>query len=327
MTGFHWTILGTGPDPWYNGDINAMSYHTETNEYGQNWKHTTPDFDDKYIKPYIAFILSLFLEHVRKTRAIDYVPITPSSTLGTHTNLVAGESHSSNAGQNLPSHLLMHLSLQLKNMHQPLADTWHLAQHPDGLISFNNEYDFGASGDFGMPDFENPSATGIMNTSESSSNPPTRLDSLSLSPISAWKINMLYTSPPRFPLTSPSDIIKSSPAPFIPLPMFTFPPLPVPPPVPGPSTSAPVSSATLFGNLSSHTVAGNNTVDASANGSRIDTSVGVGMLGAVAVPEAMQVNSGRNITTSSEPIVNSIGQNPKCPRPTESQNERPKERK
>lgn len=165
--------------------------------------------------------------------------------------------------------------------------------------------------------------------------------------------------------------------------MFSFPPLPVPPPVPGSSASAPVSSPTPFKNLFGHTVAGNNTVDASANGSGIDTSVGVGTVGAVAALEAIRVDSGRNVTTSSEPIVsegdeppsactenpltsgkrvqkvladpeipsksnstppirktgrvrmettrftqaNSIGQNPKRPRPAESQNERPKKSK
>ncbi|KAG1784899.1 uncharacterized protein HD556DRAFT_1314698 [Suillus plorans] len=326
MTGFHWTILGAGPDPRYNGEINAMSYHTGINEYGQNWRQATPDFDDKYIKPYVAFISSLF-QHVRKMRAIDYVPITPSSTLGTDTNLVAGESQSSNTGQNLPSNSVLmsspshlppiaHAPISaVENMHQPPADTWYPTQHPDGLISFNNGYDFGTLGDFGMSDFENPSTTGIMNTSVPSSNLPACLDSPSISPISAWKRDMLYTSPPRFrprllaenfaSLTSLSDIIRrSSPAPFIPPPMFSFPPLPVPPPVPGSSASAPVSSPTPFGNLSSHTVAGNNTVDASANGSGIDTSAG----------------------TLLPPPNPYIGQNPKHPRPAESQNERPKKK-
>ncbi|KAG1860958.1 hypothetical protein F4604DRAFT_1930042 [Suillus subluteus] len=54
MTRFHWTILGAGPDPRCNGDINVMSYHTGINEHGQNWQQATPNFDDKHIKPYVA---------------------------------------------------------------------------------------------------------------------------------------------------------------------------------------------------------------------------------------------------------------------------------
>ncbi|KAG1824014.1 hypothetical protein EV424DRAFT_1538378 [Suillus variegatus] len=296
MTGFHWTVLGAGPDPRYNG----------VNEYGQNWKQATPDFDDKHIKPYVAFISSLFPEHVRKTRAIDYVPPPPSSTL--EADPVAGESQSSNASQDLlstsvlmssPPHLLpiAHTPIAVaENTHQPPPDTWYSIQHPDDLISFDTGYDFIA---------------------DSPSSP-------SFSPISAWKRDMLPTSPPRFrpqvlaanfaSSTSPSDIIGgSSPTPFITPPMFTFPPLPAPPLAPGPSTPAPPMFT--FPPLSAPPLAPGPSTPAPVSFPPLPAPPlapgpstpaipwwAVEVLAAVAVLEAVRVDSDRNVTTSSEPI-------------------------
>ncbi|KAG1729675.1 uncharacterized protein EDB91DRAFT_1085701 [Suillus paluster] len=67
-----------GPDPRYNGDINVISYHTGVNEQGQNWMQATPEFNERHLKPFTAFVSRLFLEHMRKTRALSYVPPTPS---------------------------------------------------------------------------------------------------------------------------------------------------------------------------------------------------------------------------------------------------------
>ncbi|KAG1741400.1 hypothetical protein EDD22DRAFT_959037 [Suillus occidentalis] len=260
MTGFHWTVMGAGPDPRHNGDINVMSYHTGTNEYGQNWKQATPDFDDKHLKPYVAFISSLFCEftsfffpiidlyneaeHIRKTRAADYVLPTPSSTLGTEANPIAGESQSSNTSQNLPStSALIHSPRLLPGTAQtPIpAPTWYPTQHPDELISWDDGFDFGGSGDFGMPGFQNPSGASIMNVS---------MPSLSLSPL--IPPTSLYTSPPRLrPQLSTTGFASStppsdSPAPFFTSPAFTFPTLPAPIPTHEPSTSAPSDSPAPF---------------------------------------------------------------------------------
>ncbi|KAG1837145.1 hypothetical protein C8R48DRAFT_680377 [Suillus tomentosus] len=309
MTGFHWTILGAGPDPRCNGDINVMSYHTGINEQKQNWQQATPNFDEKHIKPYVAFISSLFhkssfsslivrfvdlrntAEHIRKTRALDYVLPTPSSTPGTEANPVAGESQSSDASQNLPStsaltrspHLLPHVPHAPipvdGNVHRPPADVWYPAQHPQGLISFDNGYDLGGSGDFGMldfhnpseasvmnasgqfgmSDFHNPSEIGIINTSMPSSSLSACLDSPSISPISTWtQRDVHYTSPPRLrPRLFPANFTSStptsgtiggpSPAPFIAPPTFNFPSLPAPLPMPGSSTPAPIVSLPASG--------------------------------------------------------------------------------
>ncbi|KAG1745515.1 uncharacterized protein EDB91DRAFT_1080409 [Suillus paluster] len=75
MTGFHWSIMGAGPDPHYNGDINVISYHTGVNEQGQNWMQATPEFNERHLKPFTAFVSP---EHMRKTRALSYVPPMPS---------------------------------------------------------------------------------------------------------------------------------------------------------------------------------------------------------------------------------------------------------
>ncbi|KAG1789191.1 uncharacterized protein HD556DRAFT_1311564 [Suillus plorans] len=351
MTGFHWTVLGAGPDPRYNGDINMMSYHTGVNEYGQNWKQATPDFDDKHIKPYVAFISSLF----------------------PHTPIAVAE-----------------------NTHQPPPDTWYSIQHPDDLISFDTGYDFVA---------DSPSSPSFSPIST------WKRDMLPTSP-PHFRLQVLAAN--FASSTSPSDIIGgSSPTPFITPPMFTFPPLPAPPLAPWsfdassayvylPSTFSPTTGTQVLRHqllfhflhsqphhwhpvlqlpaVSSVTVSGNLS---SANGSRIDTLVGVEALAAVVVLEAVRVDSDRNVTTSSEPIsegnelrsacaenlpasgkriqkvladpeiptkstsstlpvrktgrlrtettrlvqANNIGQNPKRPRPAESQSEHRKKRK
>ncbi|KAG1723577.1 hypothetical protein EDB19DRAFT_1916043 [Suillus lakei] len=291
MTGFHWTILGAGPDPRCNGDINVMSYHTGINEYGQNWQQATPNFDDKHIKPFVAFVSSLFPEHIRKTHALDHVLPTPSSTLGTEANPVAGESQSSDASHNLPStsaltrspHLLPHVPhVPIPadgNVHQPPADVWYPAQHPQGLISFDHGYDLGGSvdfgmsdfhnpseasamitsGQFGMSDFHNPSEISVMSASMPSSSLSACLDSPSISPISTWtQRDVHYTSPPRlrprlfaanFASSTPTSgiISRPSPAPFIAPLTFNFPSLPAPLRTPGSSMPAPTVSLPTSG--------------------------------------------------------------------------------
>ncbi|KAG1878129.1 hypothetical protein DFJ58DRAFT_720873 [Suillus subalutaceus] len=60
LTGFHWSIMGAGPDPRYNGDINAISYHTGANKQGQNWMQATPNFNERHLKLFTTFVLRLF---------------------------------------------------------------------------------------------------------------------------------------------------------------------------------------------------------------------------------------------------------------------------
>ncbi|KAG1840747.1 hypothetical protein F4604DRAFT_1690661 [Suillus subluteus] len=60
MTGFHWSIMGAGPDPCYNGNINVISYRTGVNEQGQNWMQATPNFNERHLKPFTAFVSCLF---------------------------------------------------------------------------------------------------------------------------------------------------------------------------------------------------------------------------------------------------------------------------
>ncbi|KAG2355735.1 hypothetical protein BDR07DRAFT_1381315 [Suillus spraguei] len=59
LMGFHWLIMGAGPDPHYNSDINAISYHTGINEQGQNWMQATPDFNKRHLKPFTTFVFSI----------------------------------------------------------------------------------------------------------------------------------------------------------------------------------------------------------------------------------------------------------------------------
>ncbi|KAG1884886.1 hypothetical protein F4604DRAFT_1952018 [Suillus subluteus] len=82
MTGFEWTVIGAGPDPRLGGKLNALTYvyHTGVNHTGQNWHEFTPDFVERHLNPYLEFIGTIFPEHVRKTRALDYVPQSPDST-------------------------------------------------------------------------------------------------------------------------------------------------------------------------------------------------------------------------------------------------------
>ncbi|KAG1797169.1 hypothetical protein EV424DRAFT_1352883, partial [Suillus variegatus] len=168
-------------------------------------------------------------------------------------NPIAGESQSSNAGQNLPSTSALIRSPRLLpgtaqtpipdigNVHPPPAPSWYPTQHPDELISWDDGYDFGGSGDFGMPGFQNPSRASVMNVS---------MPSLSLSP--SISPTSLYTSPPRLhPQLSATGFASStppsdSPAPFFTPPAFTFPTLPAPVPTHDSSTSAPSDSPAPF---------------------------------------------------------------------------------
>lgn len=36
------------------------SFHTGVNEYGQNWMQATPDFNERHLKPFAAFVSHLF---------------------------------------------------------------------------------------------------------------------------------------------------------------------------------------------------------------------------------------------------------------------------
>ncbi|KAG1811054.1 hypothetical protein EV424DRAFT_1542692 [Suillus variegatus] len=72
MTGWEWSLIGAGPDPHLDGNINAMSYHSGVNATGLNWKQATPRFNETHLKAYVDFISTIFPPHIRKTRALNY---------------------------------------------------------------------------------------------------------------------------------------------------------------------------------------------------------------------------------------------------------------
>ncbi|KIK32548.1 hypothetical protein CY34DRAFT_18965 [Suillus luteus UH-Slu-Lm8-n1] len=145
MTGFHWTIMGAGPDPRYNGDINVTSFHTGVNEYGQNWMQATPDFNERHLKPFAAFVSHLFPESTRKTHALSYVPPTPSQE---DTALLAAEQ-------------LAQPGIQLPSPPAPVHPgrlSVPDALLPDTLLSFNTTDDFDGSSDhMGLSSFSSSS--------------------------------------------------------------------------------------------------------------------------------------------------------------------------
>ncbi|KAG1852765.1 hypothetical protein DFJ58DRAFT_884448 [Suillus subalutaceus] len=79
MTGWEWSLIGAGPDPRLDGNINAMSYHSGVNATGLNWKQATPHFNETHLKAYVDFISTVFPPHIRKTRALDYDALATSS--------------------------------------------------------------------------------------------------------------------------------------------------------------------------------------------------------------------------------------------------------
>ncbi|KAG2743261.1 hypothetical protein P692DRAFT_20747481 [Suillus brevipes Sb2] len=60
MTGWEWSLIGAGPDPRLDGNINAMSYHSGVNATGLNWKQATPQFNETHLKAYVDFIGTIF---------------------------------------------------------------------------------------------------------------------------------------------------------------------------------------------------------------------------------------------------------------------------
>ncbi|KAG2090886.1 hypothetical protein BD769DRAFT_1395708 [Suillus cothurnatus] len=111
MMGFHWSIMGAGPDPCYNSDINITSNKAES---------------------------------TRKTCALSYVPPTPSQE---DTALLAAE-QLAQPGIQLPSHPApIHPGrLSVNNAVLQLASTSiPNALLPDTLLSFNTMDDFDGS--------------------------------------------------------------------------------------------------------------------------------------------------------------------------------------
>ncbi|KAG2358780.1 hypothetical protein BDR07DRAFT_1488996 [Suillus spraguei] len=80
MMCWEWSLIGAGPDPHLDGNINAMSYHSGVNATGLNWKQATPHFNETHLKAYVDFISRVFPPHIRKTRALDYDASASSST-------------------------------------------------------------------------------------------------------------------------------------------------------------------------------------------------------------------------------------------------------
>ncbi|KAG2046730.1 hypothetical protein BDR06DRAFT_977275 [Suillus hirtellus] len=208
MTGFHWSIMGAGPDPHYNGDINVTSYKAES---------------------------------TRKTRALSYVPPTPSQE---DTVPLAAE-QLAQPGIQLPSppapvhpgHLSVNnVVLQLASTSIPDALL------PDTLLSFNTTDDFdgscGSSHHMGLSGFSSSSGGSnyvhlpafdmcedrVASTSTSSGSylsdlmPSSRLDDYLSSPslpMSSWNQDAHYGQNYSLP-------------PFIASPKFNFPLLSAP---------------------------------------------------------------------------------------------------
>ncbi|KAG1778276.1 hypothetical protein EV702DRAFT_1196285 [Suillus placidus] len=268
MTGFHWSILGAGPDPRYNGDINVISYHTGVNEQGQNWMQATPDFNERHLKPFTGFVSRLFPEHMRKMRALSYIPPTPSQQDTSESML--GTERVPEPGMQLFSHSpprpipITSGSLSVENAVLPSAPI------PSSLLSFDS-HDFASSHGssdymelltFGssyrssdymeLPTFDSDMYDDNLNVRPSSSTSTSTssyslmpyLNSPSSSPISSWnrdaRNSQNYTSPPRFrphdtfknfhSQTAASDVTQSSLPPFIvsKSPKFYFPPISAP---------------------------------------------------------------------------------------------------
>ncbi|KAG1720950.1 uncharacterized protein EDB91DRAFT_1088633 [Suillus paluster] len=217
MTGFHWSIMGAGPDPRYNGDINVISYHTGVNEQGQNWMQATPEFNERHLKPFTAFVSCLFPEHMRKTRALSYVPPTPSQ----QDTLVLG------AEQGVPEPGMQVFS------HAPLPPA--SAPIASLLLSFDTP-DFaslcasGSSGYMELPTFDMYDDNLNVPPSSSTSLMP-YLNSPSSSPISSWnrgaRDSQNYTSPPHVRSRDILDSFLDQTAPSD-APKFNFPPISAP---------------------------------------------------------------------------------------------------
>ncbi|KAG1768261.1 hypothetical protein EV702DRAFT_1203342 [Suillus placidus] len=253
MTGFHWSILGAGPDPRYNGDINVISYHTGVNEQGQNWMQATPDFNERHLKPFTGFVSCLFPEHMRKMRALSYIHPMPSQQDTSESML--GTERVPEPGMQLFSHSpprpvpITSGSLSIENA------VLRSAPIPSSLLSFDS-HDFASSHGssdymelptFGssyrssdymeLPTFDldmyddnlNVRPSSSTSTSTSSYSLMPYLNSPSSLPISSWNHNahnsQNYTLPPRFQphntfknfhsQTAASDVTQSSLPPFI----------------------------------------------------------------------------------------------------------------
>ncbi|KAG2050952.1 hypothetical protein BDR06DRAFT_1010891 [Suillus hirtellus] len=241
MMGFHWSIMGAGPDPRYNGNINVTSFHTGVNEHSQNWMQATPDFNERHLKPFAAFVSHLFPESTGKTQALSYVPPTPSQ----EDTVPLAAKQLAQPGIQLPSPPAPihpgHLSVNNVVLH--LASTSIPdALLPDTLLSFNTTDDFdgscGSSHHMGLLSFSSSSRGSnyihlpafdmcedrVASTSTSSGSylsdlmPSSRLDdylSSPSSPMSSWNQDAHYGQ-------------NYSLLPFIASPKFNFPLLSAP---------------------------------------------------------------------------------------------------
>ncbi|KAG0704198.1 hypothetical protein DFH29DRAFT_873978 [Suillus ampliporus] len=179
MTGFHWSIMGTGPDPRYNGDINVISYHTGVNEQG----------------------------HVRKMCALSYVPSTPSQKDTSTSGSLSIENGA------LPPASAPITSLLLSFDTHDFASSCGSSDYME-LPTFSSSYrssDYMELLTFNMYDNNlNVQPSSSTSTSTSSYSLMPYLNSPSSSPISSWNCDACnsqnYTSPPHF---QPHDTFES----------------------------------------------------------------------------------------------------------------------
>ncbi|KAG1791803.1 uncharacterized protein HD556DRAFT_1484623 [Suillus plorans] len=283
MTGWEWSLIGAGPDPRLDGNINAMrhcSYHSGVNATGLNWKQATPHFNETHLKAYVDFISTVFPPHIRKTRALDYDASASSSTPS-----APSASQSLDSGCSQPDALTTTPPATTSFQSPPLvlsappASTERYGLHdpsvsffPDAGLQSSNGYNiqdvsFTTKASFDAPNWENPppllrplldGSPSMPNGSIGSSTwrtPPALRSFLSSSNSFPPALQLSPITPHSFTQSAASHSLPSLPP--IATPQFMFPSLPSPslpshslprhsPVLPAPVLPAPVLPAPVL---------------------------------------------------------------------------------
>ncbi|KAG2055335.1 hypothetical protein BDR06DRAFT_1006917 [Suillus hirtellus] len=251
MTGWEWSLIGAGPDPRLDGNINAMSYHSGVNATGLNWKQATPHFNETHLKVYVDFISTVFPLHIRKTRALDYDASASSSMPSAPS---ASQSLDSGCSQPdaLPTTPPATTSFQSPplGLSAPPASTEHYGLHdpsvsfsPNVSLQSSNGYNlqdisFTTKASFDAPNWENPLPLlrSLLDGSPSTPNGSIGSSTWRMPPVLCSFLSSSNSFPPALqlsPITShsftqsaASHLLPSLPP--IATPQFTFPSLPSP---------------------------------------------------------------------------------------------------
>ncbi|KAG1877377.1 hypothetical protein F4604DRAFT_1680058 [Suillus subluteus] len=251
MTGWEWTVIGAGPDPDLGGQLNAMSYHTGVNGDGLNWKQATPKFIERHLNPYLEFVGMLIPEHVRKSRAIDFVApianhILPMTSSPSDEGFSSLEGASSTPASETALYAPLTLSGALSQVqvilsfNKTLLSTGHALDDLSAGLTFNDEmitdfstdislslnpYDDSVTStpasnfDFDLPGYSLSSgATTPVSTSMGDSLPDLSLSSglMPDTPITSWRKDMYiqpaFATPPRLRFRTTPTTATSSPS-------------------------------------------------------------------------------------------------------------------